>query len=92
MRYREAVQRTERAATRLPRVRLLRVGHRAIGHERDNGVDLRVYALDARDVRRHHVARRHLLATDSRGEIDRSEIAQLVARNRAGVCALVGWR
>ena len=90
VRDRQAVQRTERAAARLLLVGLRRVGHRPVGDERDDRVDLRIDALDAREVRRHHLARRELLAPDARGELDGGEVAELVAATARASVALTG--
>ena len=81
VRDRQSVQRTERPAARLLLVGLRRVGHRAVGDERDDRVDLRIDALDAREVRGHDVARRDLLLANAPRELDRRERAELVARS-----------
>ena len=52
------------------------VGHRLFGDERDDGVDLGIDALDLREVRGHHLARRDLLAADPRGELDGGHLAE----------------
>ena len=72
------MQRTEGGALRLLFVGFRRIGHRAIGDECDDRIDLRIDALDAREVRRHDLTRRHLLAPNARRQIDRRERAQLV--------------
>ena len=55
------------------------VGQRALGDERDDGVDARVESLDAREMRAHDLDRRHVPAAQPRREIDRVEIAEAVA-------------
>jgi hypothetical protein len=61
-------------------VRLSRVGHRAVGDERDDRVDLRIRSLDARQMRRHHLARRQLLAANPCRELHGRHLAELVGR------------
>ena len=83
VRDRQPVQHAERAATCGLLVRARRVGQRAFGHQRDDGVDLGVDALDPRQMRRHDVAGGHLLAAQTLHQLDRREVAQPI------VC--VGW-
>ena len=62
VRDRQAVQHAERAAARRSLRRPCAASAIALlGDERDDGVDLRVDALDLRQVRGHDLARRHLL-------------------------------
>ena len=42
------------------------VGHRPLGDERDNGIDLRIDALDVRQVRSHYLASGDLFGADPR--------------------------
>ncbi len=79
VRHRQAVQDAERTATRSCLVRARGVSHGAIGNEGDDRVDLRVDALDAREVRGHDIARGDVLASNARSQLDRAEIAQFVA-------------
>ena len=78
VRHGQAVQHADRPAARDDLVGTRRVGHRPLGHERDDRVDLRVDALDLRQVRGHHLARRNLLRAQQRGEFDRAEERDLI--------------
>ena len=73
------VQWSERRTARLVFVGLRGIGHRALGHQRDDRIHARVDSLDPRQMCGHDVARRDLLAPNARGEIDRGQGAELVA-------------
>jgi hypothetical protein len=57
VRDRESVQHTDGLAAGDGFVRLAGISDRPLGHERDDGVDLRVYALDLRQMCGHDLAR-----------------------------------
>jgi hypothetical protein len=80
----QSVQRAELGAVCLLFVRLRGARHGAIGDERDDRVDPGIQALDAREMRGHHLTRRHLLFTNPGGELGSAEVAQLVCGR--------GWR
>ena len=73
----QAVQHADRTATRHRLVGLGRIGHRLFGDQRDDGVDLRIHAFDLREMRGHHLAGRHLLPRQPRGQLDGAHLAQL---------------
>ncbi len=64
--HRQAVQRADGPAARDGLVGFGRVGHRLFRDQRDDRVDLRVDAFDARKVRGHHFARRPALQAEGR--------------------------
>jgi hypothetical protein len=80
----QAMQRAQGAALDLELIGGLGAGACAVGHQRDDGVHPGVHALDAREVGVHDFACRELLAADARREVDRGEIADLVAGDRRG--------
>ena len=68
-RDRQPVQRPERGARRLARIRLVGQGEaRLVGKLGDDGVDRRVHPPDLRQVSGHDLARRHLTARDPGGQ------------------------
>ena len=71
------MQDTNRTPTRHRLVRLGRSGHRLFGNERDDGVDLGIHTIDLRKVRGHSLARRHLLAGETPGQLDSAHLTQL---------------
>jgi hypothetical protein len=76
----QAMQHADRPAARDGVVGCGGGGHRLVGHERDDRVDFRVDAFDLREVRAQDFARRHLLASEPRRQIDRVHLAELVRR------------
>ena len=81
----QAVKRAHRLAAREPPVGVVGERQAAIVVELgDDGVDLGVDPLDARQVRRHQLARRKLARTDPPREIARAREAEVGGGRRLG--------
>ena len=71
-----------RASSRQRFVGTRRVGHRSFRHERHDSVHLRIYPLDASQMRGHHISRRHVAPLETGRQFDGAEVTQIVGRKR----------
>ncbi len=77
VRHRQAKQRPRHGATRQRRVGRIGRGQRLVERGGDDGVDGRVDALDARDMRVHDFAHAQLAAADGAGHVHGAQVADV---------------